>query len=112
MTELYAQGDLLFERLTLANVSGTIVDPGEDGGHLLAEGEATGHKHVIYGQVCMFRDDGLACDLPSGLYVGHLKVADATVVHDEHAPLSLPAGTYRVRRQRQLEPRNAHLIAD
>ena len=54
----------------------------------------------------MFRDDRLARDIPPGLYVGHVRVgsAYARVTHDEHAPLTLPRGTYRVRRQRELGP--------
>jgi hypothetical protein len=36
----------------------------------------------------------------------------ATVVHQEHAPLTLLEGTYRVRRQRELEPKDAVLVAD
>jgi hypothetical protein len=34
------------------------------------------------------------------------------VVHDEHAPVDLPRGTYRVRRQRELEPRDVQRVAD
>ena len=81
---------------------------------MLAEGEATGHRHATYDRVTMFRDDALAREIPAGLYLGHLRVTDgsAVVVHDEHAPLTLREGTYRVRRQRELEPKDAVLVAD
>jgi hypothetical protein len=36
----------------------------------------------------------------------------AVVQHDEHAPITLHEGTYRVRRQRELEPKDAAIIAD
>ena len=56
----------------------------------------------------MYRDDAVARDIPSGLYVAHLTVTSPTarLVHDEHAPITLDKGTYLVRRQRQLEPTN------
>jgi hypothetical protein len=36
----------------------------------------------------------------------------ATLLHEEHAPISLAEGTYRVRRQRELEPKDAVLVSD
>jgi hypothetical protein len=114
MKELFAQGDLLFERVDDTAPSGTIVQALVGGSTVLAEGEATGHRHAIYDRVTMFRDDHLARDIPSGLYVGHLQVDGplARVEHDEHAPINLTRGTYRVRRQRELEPNDARIIAD
>jgi len=73
MTLLYAQGDLLIERVADIPVSGTPGDPGSDGAAVLAEGEMTGHRHAIYDRVTMFRDDSLAHDIPKGLYVGHIR---------------------------------------
>jgi hypothetical protein len=114
MTEMFAQGDLLIERVADIEPSGTILPPDAAGAVVLAEGEATGHRHAIYDRVTMFRDDALAREIPAGLYLGHVKIAggSATVVHDEHAPLTLLEGTYRVRRQRELEPKDAVLVAD
>jgi len=114
MLELYAQGDLLLERVPDVLPSGHAVSPGDDGALVLAEGEHTGHRHAIFDRVTMFRDDALAQDIPSGLYVGHVKVEDVTarVTHQEHSPVSLPPGTYRVRRQRELEPQDVSLVAD
>jgi hypothetical protein len=114
MLELYAQGDLLVERVPDVTPSGTFVMPGADGEVVLLDGELTGHRHSIFDRVTMFRDDALAQDIPSGLYVGHVKVEGATarVQHQEHTALSLPPGTYRVRRQRELEPQDVSLVAD
>lgn len=114
MTLLYAQGDLLIERLDDVPLSGAIIPPEDDGGAVLAEGEATGHRHVIFDRVTMFRDDGLARDIPDDLYVTHLRVDGPTALlrHDEHDAITLPRGTYRVRRQRELEPRDARILAD
>jgi len=114
MTEMFAQGDLLIERVADVEPSGTILSADAAGAVVLAEGEMTGHRHCIYDRVTMFRDDALAREIPAGLYLGHVKVAggSATVVHQEHAPLTLLEGTYRVRRQRELEPKDAVLVAD
>jgi hypothetical protein len=103
---LYAQGDILIERIDDRPVSGRIVQSVNDGSVIIAEGEASGHHHRIFGCVTMYRDDALARDIPAGLYVGHVQVNGPTarLVHQEHAPIALPRGTYRIRRQRQLEP--------
>lgn len=114
MTEMYAQGDLLIERVNDVEPSGTMVSADATGALVLAEGELTGHRHAIFERVTMFRDDALAREVPAGLYVGHVKVENgpATIRHQEHAPIALGEGTYRVRRQRELEPRDAAIVAD
>jgi len=114
MTEMYAQGDLLIERVDDLQPSGTILSPDKTGAMVLAEGELTGHRHAIFEHVTMFRDDALARDVPGGLYIGHVKVegGPVTLRHQEHAPVALSDGTYRVRRQRELEPRDAVIVAD
>ena len=114
MNQVFAQGDLLIERVDDAPPSGTIVEPGVDGAVVLAEGEVTGHRHAIFDAVTMFRDDGLARDIPGGLYIGHLRVDGdvAYVRHDEHATIDLSTGTWRVRRQRELEPQDVRIVHD
>ncbi len=114
MTEIFAQGDLLLERVADVTPSGTIEENLNGVAMVLAEGETTGHRHAIWDRVTMFRDDMLARDIPAGLYIGHLQVASAyaRVTHEEHAPLTLPRGTYRVRRQRELGPMDARAIID
>jgi hypothetical protein len=114
MTEIFAQGDLLLERVADVAPSGTIEENLDGVAMVLAEGETTGHRHAIWDRVTMFRDALLARDIPPGLYIGHLQVASAyaRVTHEEHAPLTLPRGTYRVRRQRELGPKDARAIFD
>jgi hypothetical protein len=114
MTEIFAQGDLLIERVPDVAPSGTLAETAEDVPLVLLEGEATGHCHAIREQATLFRDDDLARDIPAGLYLGHLRIAAAyaRVTHHEHAPLTLPRGTYRVRRQRELGPRDARVLPD
>ena len=107
MKELYAQGDLLIERVNDMCARGA--SPATDCTVVLAEGELTGHHHTAFGTIAFFRDDGLARDIPDGLYIGHMKIEapSARVVHQEHAAIDLPMGTYRVRRQRELDPEDA-----
>jgi len=113
--EHFGQGWVpLIERVADVEPSGTLLEPDATGAWVLAEGEFTGHRHAIYDRVTMFRDEALAREIPAGLYVGHIKVAggSALIHHQEHAPVSLTEGTYRVRRQRELEPRDAVLVSD
>ena len=113
MNRMFAQGDLLIEKVEDVDPSGTIIEADVTGATVLAEGEVTGHRHAIYDRVTMFREDALARDIPDGLYVGHVKVKGSAVIqHQEHAPIMLGEGTYRVRRQRELEPRDATLVSD
>jgi hypothetical protein len=106
MPRLCAQGDILIERVDDAPVTGCVIHAIDDGSAVIAQGEATGHHHRIFGSVTLYRDDALAREIPRDLYVGHVRIDSLTaqVEHEEHAPIALEQGTYRVRRQRQLEP--------
>ena len=114
MEELYAQGDLLMERVADRSPSGTIVQTTDGTPIIVAEGEASGHSHAFYDRITMFRDDRLARDIPDGLYVGHVRVEapSARLQHEEHGTLLLPQGTYRVRRQREFQPQDARIVVD
>jgi hypothetical protein len=114
MNTIFAQGDLLIERVEDAKVASGGIEPEPSGALVLAEGETSGHRHALYGTVAMFRDDGLAAGIPDGLYVGHVTVLQGTakLVHEEHAPINLQKGTWRIRRQRELEPKDARIVAD
>ena len=73
---------------------------------VLAEGEVTGHSH----RVADPRAARLFADAAS-LYLEVL--ADtATVVHQEHGPITLPRGTYRVWRQREYSPEAIRIVRD
>ena len=66
----------------------------EDLGHVVAEGEATGHHHVVRTEgVKMYELDGvLYLDVPEG---------GAELEHDEHSTLTIPKGVHRVQGQRE-----------
>ncbi len=60
---------------------------------VLALGEATGHAHAISSQFAM------AYQQAEDMYI--LTTEGATLVHEEHAPIKVTPGTYKVVRQRQ-----------
>ena len=112
---IYRQGDVLIELVKAAKPTAEIPrDP--DGSTVLARGEVTGHRHRFTGDsgVLMFRDDGLARDLAPELYVGHMIVpaGGAALRHEEHNDVDLPAGTYRIRRQREWTSEQFRVVAD
>jgi hypothetical protein len=118
-TKLYAQGDILLE--PVAEPALHTIAPRTRPTRLvvLAYGEATGHTHRIERGAILFRDDALARDIPTELYIGHLAVttAEADLVHEEHDTITLPRGMYRVRRQREhegdlIDQERARLVLD
>jgi hypothetical protein len=114
-TERYAQGDIVLERVEDRRMTGAQVERDPDGAVVLARGEVTGHRHAFYGgNVAMFRDDALARDIPSELYVGHIRVKgeSAELRHEEHDTITLPQGTYRVRRQREFDALEAQRVVE
>ena len=107
-----AQGDILLER-----VADSPTDAGECSEPkciVLAHGELSGHSHVVRGRVRLAHDSPRARDIPDDLYIGRLDVIaePAELTHQQHEAISLPPGTYRVRRQRRLEPTDAEIIRD
>jgi hypothetical protein len=63
---------------------------------VLAEGEATGHAHAIE------ESDALEFRVGDERFV--LVRSKAQLIHEEHAPIDLPVGAYRVVIQREYEP--------
>ena len=83
---LFFQGDVCIESVDPTPVSGRIIEPASDCAVVLADGEATGHRHAFYGGgVTLFRDDALARDIAANLYVGHFTVErdSAELKHEE-----------------------------
>lgn len=98
---LYRHGDLLVE-------SADGIPPGARlTQHLvLAEGELTGHSHRI-----AEKDRAELYHSPDGMRLV-VKAAHATLVHQEHGPIELPRGIYRVWRQREYSPREIRIVRD
>jgi hypothetical protein len=67
---------------------------------VLAEGEATGHAHVVLGGGRLYLPG-----VERGASGTYLFVEEpATLVHDEHDAIGLEPGAYEVRRQREYVP--------
>lgn len=79
----------------------------ENGKIVLAHGEVTGHAHAIdcesadhYGE--------------AGADVTYLEIKEALAAlrHEEHSTINLPAGHYRIVRQREYSPEAIRRVAD
>ena len=80
-----------------------------DGNIILAEGERTGHYHAVEAnpaEVEGFEHDGT-------IYL-NVKVANVTVKHQEHKPITLKQGQYKIGIVRELDPFQEviHRVAD
>lgn len=100
---IYRQGDVLIERV--ARIPKDAVKQKPKGRIILAHGEATGHHHSV--------DIDAADWWKQADDTQFLTVAKAAAVtHQEHAPITLPAGKYRIRRQREYTPEAIRNVAD
>ena len=105
---MFRQGDVLLVPVRPAEVPTTAVPAPRDraGRMVLARGETTGHAHVIAGpdtQLLADRDD-----------IGRLFVrvaGNASLIHEAHGPVAVPAGCYRVVRQRHYVPDAVRAVA-
>lgn len=73
---------------------------------ILAHGELTGHSHRI--------EDPATAALFAGPGCFYLEVrhGGARLVHDEHGPIDLEAGFYKVWRQREYTPQRIVTVQD
>lgn len=106
---LYFQGDVCIETVDELPAAITVRSQDADAPHILALGELTGHSHAVYGDVKFGRENLGRLDELADLYLGHMLVgkAGAIVRHEEHAPIALSEGVYRVRRQREFDENSA-----
>jgi len=80
----------------------------EDGQVILARGEATGHGHAIKDdRAALFRDPKLAA-----MFMHVSGDAPVLLEHGEHDTIAIPAGNYRVVRQREYAPEEIRRVAD
>ena len=101
MPTQYRHGDVLIEA-----ADGLPADREKLVHTILAHGEVTGHAHRIKeaGEADLYQT-------PRGLYL-HVKGMQVTVLHEEHGPITLTRGYYRVWRQREYSPREIRVVRD
>ena len=73
---------------------------------ILAEGEVTGHAHRLADSA-----SGHVFSVGAGLYLEVL-TEEATIIHEEHGPVTVPRGGYTVRIQREYSPQEIRRVAD
>ena len=114
----WRQGDLLIRKIDELPKGAREVKS-----RILAEGEATGHAHVldrgqVYGRLGrlsreMDREEGSMALRELPITTRYFRLNErGTLSHQEHAPLSFEPGLYEVRRQRQFEPKGMHVHCD
>jgi hypothetical protein len=108
--ELYRQGDVMFCAIhKLPAGKSTKRDNGT-----VAYGEVTGHSHRLADLAT-----AEVIEIENGLFV-HVSEEGisiegnpgATFVHEEHGPISLPPGDYRVQIQREYSPQEIRSVVD
>lgn len=99
----YRQGDVLL--IPVESVPQDAIQESPDGSRVvLAYGELTGHAHAMNPQVAVTFQRGQE---------RYLDVKDGAVLrHEEHSPLTLDQGVYRVVIQREYEPAGFRPVAD
>ncbi len=104
---MYRQGDVLM--VPVAEIPPEVVPVPRDrrGRMVLARGEATGHAHVVGGPGLILTAER---DNPEAMFID--VPSHGRVTHEEHGPISLPAGRYRVIRQREYVPGSYRPVAD
>lgn len=102
------QGDVFVEALDgeiPANAKPVKADAGRT---ILAYGEVTGHAHALPGsQAKLFRV------VDESSMTSYLTVSKTVALqHEEHAPIEIPPGNYRVNIQREYHPEAIRQVAD
>ena len=96
----YRQGDVLLQSIDAVNeASDERVDK-----VVLAVGTSTGHSHRLISDAC----DLIESKVSGTVFVGSV----ARLVHDEHATVELPTGSYRVVRQSEFADEDIRRVED
>ena len=108
--EMFRQGDVLLVKVDKIPKGAKDVTP--DDRIVLAYGEVTGHAHAIYEPQTKNKPLGKAkiFDFETERF---LRVMEQTALkHEEHTEIPLPAGDYKVIRQKEYSPERDRLVAD
>lgn len=109
-SRLYRQGDILIVEVRSIPQNAKEQKP-TGNRHILAEGEVTGHHHSIGaepGIALLAEAEGIA----ARRWLQIDNEGGAVLTHQEHAPITLPPGTWEVRRQREYSPQEVRRVAD
>lgn len=115
MTTQFRQGDVFIERVADDTLPADAVEVARDKGRIvLAYGEVTGHAHAIAGRnATLFSRPGTEerwlVIRSSGTTI---ESGGAVIRHEEHAPITLEPGVYRVGQQREYSPQAIRNVMD
>jgi len=103
--KLFRQGDILFAQISKQEFDRKPrwIEPNRSG--VVARGETTGHIHQLDGNGVLFGDR-------EGLMWVVVEEETAEVRHNEHAPIELPQGFYRVIVQREFTEDGFRNVSD
>lgn len=90
------QGDILFEKIDEVDSSKQNLDT-----KTVALGEITGHSHSFNKQSQILLSKKVDEDVPTQLVVLD---ESAQLTHQEHLPINIPQGIYRIRREQSYNP--------
>ncbi len=104
---MYRQGDVLL--ISVGELPEKLEQVAREGRRvILARGEVTGHAHAIKDdRAALFRDPKLAA-----IFLRVSGNAPVLLEHAEHDTIAIPAGNYRVVRQREYAPGEIRRVAD
>ncbi|HXI43919.1 MAG TPA: hypothetical protein VNH83_28310 [Bryobacteraceae bacterium] len=114
----YRQGDVLLTEVAVIPPQGKIGAMPIEGNPrdvanrvVLAYGEVTGHAHTLDAEDCELVEvpAGLGAELEGWFLRVH---QDTQLTHQEHSTIEVPAGNYRVTRQREYSPEAIRNVAD
>ncbi len=99
---LWRHGDVLIAQITTQIPDGLTRSMST----ILVRGEATGHSHRIEDpdavQVWLARNGEIYLNI----------LATTRIIHEEHQPITLPPGNYRVWQQREYTPQRVRPVYD
>jgi len=93
----FRQGDVFLFRVAAAPKAMGAPILRESGAVVLAHGEVTGHKHQIFAREAEL----FALPDTDDRFLRIMAASGVALVHEEHTTITLPAGDYRVRIQRE-----------
>lgn len=117
MKKYFRQGDVLLELVKALPKGAKDITPTDR--IVLAHGEVTGHAHAVYPEVVPTPRASAKprTKMPAKLWDAgaerFLQVVEKTALkHEEHAPVPLEPGIYKVTTQREYSPEEIRKVAD
>lgn len=111
----FRQGDVFVERIPDSELPEGLIQVDRDRGRVvLAYGEVTGHAHALAElNATLFSKPGTTDRwLVIRATGATVESGGAVIRHEEHAPIVLEPGVYRVGRQREYSPEAIRFVAD